>query len=65
MRAINRRLTILSETERAALYELPDFDETQRQQFFQFTESEQNLIYTRNSLSSKVYCALQIGYFGG
>jgi hypothetical protein len=49
MRAINKQLTILSETERDALYELPDFDEAQRVHFLQFTESEQDLIYARKS----------------
>jgi hypothetical protein len=63
MRAINKQLTILSETERDALYELPDFDEAQRVHFLQFTESEQDLIYARKSLADKVYCALQVGYF--
>jgi TnpA family transposase len=63
MRAINKQLTILSETERDALYELPDFDEAQRVHFLQFTESEQDLIYARKSLADKIYCALQIGYF--
>ena len=44
MRATNRRLTILSETEQIALYDLPDFNDDQRQQFFQFTELEQDII---------------------
>ncbi len=30
MRASNERLTILSEAEQAALYELPNFDDEQR-----------------------------------
>ena len=30
MRASNERLTILSEAEQAALYEIPDFDDAQR-----------------------------------
>jgi hypothetical protein len=30
MRSTNERLTILSEAEQAALYELPDFDGAQR-----------------------------------
>lgn len=63
MRATNRRLTILSEDEQLALYSLPDFNDEQRQLFFQFTESEQDIIYKRKSISDKIYCALQIGYF--
>lgn len=63
MRATNRRLTILSQDEQLALYALPDFNYEQRQQFFQFTDSEQDIIYKRKSISDKIYCALQIGYF--
>ena len=63
MRATNRRLTILSQDEQLALYALPDFNYEQRQQFFQFTDSEQEIIYKRKSISDKIYCALQIGYF--
>lgn len=44
MRATNRRLTILSQDEQLALYTLPDFNYAQRQQFFQFTDSEQDII---------------------
>jgi hypothetical protein len=32
-RATNKRLTILSEAEQAALYELPNFDDEQRQEY--------------------------------
>jgi hypothetical protein len=63
MRATNERLTILSEDEQFALYEIPDFDEEQRQYYLQFTEFEQDIIYKRKSLSDKLYCAIQIGYF--
>ena len=63
MRATNERLTILSKEEQFALYGIPDFDEIQRQHYLQFTEYEQDIIYSRKSLSEKVYCALQLGYF--
>ncbi len=63
MRASNKRLTILSEEESFALYGLPDFDEDQRQYYLHFDETEQNIIYSRNSLTEQVYCALQLGYF--
>jgi hypothetical protein len=63
MRATNKRLTILTETEQLALYGLPDFDEEQREYFFQVTEEEYQLVTRRSSLSAKVYCLLQIVYF--
>lgn len=63
MRATNQRLTILSEAEQAALYELPDFDYDQRIKYLTLTEQEEMLMRGRGNLSAKVYCALQIGYF--
>ncbi len=63
MRATNERLTILSEAEQAALYELPDFDEEQRFEYLTFTDEEKALVLSRPHLSAKIYCMLQIGYF--
>ncbi len=59
----NKRLTLLSEIERNALYQLPDFNETQRSEYLLLTEAEQKLAFSQGSLSSQLYCALQIGYF--
>ena len=63
MYATNKRLTILSEAEQAALYELPDFDDEQRLEYLNLTTEEQMLMQSRSHLSAKIYCALQIGYF--
>lgn len=63
MNAINKQLILLSETERAALYEIPDFDNSQRLEFFTLTYEELKLALSRQNLSSQVYCILQIGYF--
>lgn len=63
MPATNERLTILSEAEQAALYELPDFDHDQRLEYFTLTDAELTLVINRPHLSAKVYCALQLGYF--
>jgi hypothetical protein len=63
MRATNERLTILSEAEQAALYELPDFDDDQRLEYLTFTDEERALALSRPHLSAKIYCMLQIGYF--
>src|ERR1039457_376945 len=59
----SRRLTILSETEKLALYGLPDFDDFQRIEFFAMTDAERSLAFRRNGLLAQVYCLLQIGYF--
>lgn len=63
LRAINKRLTLLSEAERSALYSLPDFDEEQRVEYLTLTQEEQTLMYGRSNASNQLYCALQIGYF--
>ena len=63
MRASNERLTILSEAEQAALYELPNFDDEQRLNYLNLTPEEQTLMHARSTLAAKIHCALQIGYF--
>lgn len=63
MLASNERLTILSEAEKAALYERPDFDDEQRFEYLNLTQDELALVHSRTSLSAKIHCALQIGYF--
>ena len=47
MRASNKQLTILSEAEKAALYESPDFDDKQRLSFLNLTPEEQALVRNR------------------
>ncbi len=59
----NERLTLLSEAEQFTLYGLPDFDDSQRMDYFAFTEQEIALAFSRTGHSAQVYCALQIGYF--
>jgi len=59
----NKRLTILSEEEKFALYALPDFNESQQYEYFTFSNGEQKIIYSCSDLSNQLYCALQIGYF--
>ena len=59
----NKRLSILSDLEEFAFYGLPDFDKAQRHQYFTFQSRELDLIENCPSLHTKVYCALQIGYF--
>jgi hypothetical protein len=58
-----KRLNVLSESERFALYGLPDFDDSQRMDYFIFTEQELELALGRPSIHAQVHCALQIGYF--
>jgi TnpA family transposase len=59
----NERLTILSEAEQAALYEIPDFDDAQRLNYLNLTAEELALARSRANLAAQVHCAIQIGYF--
>ena len=59
----SERLSILSFMEEFAFYGFPDFDDEQRATYFLFEDQEWELILECPSLHSKVYCALQIGYF--
>ena len=59
----SERLSILSPLEEFAFYGFPDFDNEQRTTYFTFEASEWELISKCPSLHTKVYCALQIGYF--
>ena len=50
----NERLTVLSEAEKAALYEIPDFDDEQRLNFLNLTPEEQALMRSRANLAAQV-----------
>lgn len=63
MKAANKRLTILPEAAKAALYDIPDFDDEQRLVYLNFSADELALVNNRPGLADKVYCAIQIGYF--
>jgi len=59
----SKRLTILSEAEKTALYGLPDFDDFRRIEFFAVTQAERALAFVRKGLAAQLYCLLQMGYF--
>ena len=58
-----KRLTILSDAEKVALYGLPDFDDFQRVEFLAMTDAERTLALRRKGIEEQIYCLLQIGYF--
>jgi len=59
----NNNLTVLTEAERSALYEAPDFNEDQRYEFLTLTPIDLELAKSRSSGSARLYCCLQIAYF--
>jgi len=56
-------LSVLTPAEQAALYGLPDFDDSQRLDYLCLSESELALACGRRALPEQVWCALQVGYF--
>ena len=58
-----KRLIILSDAEKRALYGLPEFDDFQRIEFFAMTDAERTTALQRKGLEEQIYCLLQIGYF--
>ena len=59
----SKRITVLSEAEKHALYDLPDFDDFQRAEYFAMTEAEHTLVFQRKAMLAQIYCLLQISYF--
>jgi hypothetical protein len=59
----DKNLSILTAAEKRALYDLPDFDEFQRAEFFSFTTEELAVALRRDEVSAQLLCLLQLGYF--
>ena len=59
----NKRIVVFSELEKRAFYGLPNFDDNDRKKYFTFTEQEINLIAQNKESNTKLYCAIQMGYF--
>lgn len=58
-----KRLRILSKKEQQALYDLPSFNEEERELYFQFFPEEKTLLEFFKTKESKIYLLLQLGYF--
>lgn len=63
MSQAGKRLTILSKLEIEELYGLPQFNDAERQLFFDLNDSEKQAAESRNSIESRVHFILQLGYF--
>ena len=59
----SKLLTVLSESEKSAFYDIPEFNNKQRLEFLTLTGEELELAFQRTTLSKQIYCILQIGYF--
>jgi hypothetical protein len=54
MSANYKRLNVLSQAEQFALYGLPDFDDSQRMEYFVFTEQELALALGRATIHAQL-----------
>jgi hypothetical protein len=63
MNSKNEHLTILSDAERSALYERPEYNNEQRLEYLNLTPEELQIALGRHNLSAQIYCILQFGYF--
>jgi len=63
MTSQNKQLAVLSEAEKAAFYECPDFNEEQRLEHFTLTDEELLIVLKRKDLSARIHCIFQIAYF--
>ncbi|MBY0378975.1 MAG: Tn3 family transposase [Burkholderiales bacterium] len=59
----NKNLTILSEAEQSALYDIPEYNNEQRLEYLSLTDTELNIALNRHNISAQIYCILQFGYF--
>ncbi len=59
-----KRLSILSNSERKTIYGLPAFNNLERKYFFALEKIEGEIVYKKlNGLNSEIYFILQLGYF--
>jgi len=58
-----KRLSVLTDAEKFALYGLPDFDEGQQLEFLSLSARELELTTSRPGIQAQIYCILQMGYF--
>ena len=59
----SKRINVFPETERKELYEIPNFSDEEREEYFTFTQEELSVIIGNNDINRNIFCALQIGYF--
>jgi len=58
-----RRLIVFSELERGVFYNPPNFDDNDREKYFNFSEEEIKLIKRSRQIRLNIYTAIQLAYF--
>jgi hypothetical protein len=59
----SRRLVVFSELEKTAFYEAPNSDDSDREEYFNFSEDEIQLIGKSKEIHLNIYTAIQLAYF--
>ncbi len=60
----DKRLSILTNSERNFIYDIPSFTNQEKKHYFQLNKMEEDIIYNKlRGLNSRIYFILQLGYF--
>jgi hypothetical protein len=59
----SRRLIVFSELERSVFYNPPNFDDNDREKYFNFSEEEIKLIKRSKQIRLNIYTSIQLAYF--
>jgi len=60
---MSKRIQLLSEVEVSELYDLPEFNHTERQLYFTLTSQELDVLNNYSNIKTRIYFVLQLGYF--
>lgn len=63
-KSFHERLSILTDSERSFIYDLPNFTNLERKHYFDLEKIEKDIVANKlNGITSKIYFILQLGYF--
>ena len=58
-----REINLLSKSEISDIYDIPDFNDHEREMYFALNEEEASMLSTFHTINTKVFFILQLGYF--
>lgn len=58
-----REINLLSKSEISDIYDIPDFNDHEREIYFALNEEEASMLSTFHTINTKVFFILQLGYF--
>ena len=57
-----REINLLSKSEISDIYDIPDFNDHEREIYFALNEEEASMLSTFHTINTKVFFILQLGY---